>query len=60
MRPSDVPELRGDPSKAQRLLGWKPKTSFEELVREMLVYDMGLEGVDPKNHLHRASSPTPR
>ena len=30
----------GDPSKAKERLGWEPKISFEELVREMVVSDM--------------------
>ncbi len=52
-RPSDVRELRGDPSKAAKKLGWKPTTSFEELVHEMLENDLQLEGVDPVKHLKR-------
>lgn len=40
-RPAEVDTLLGDPSKARTVLGWNPrKTSFEELVREMVVYDM--------------------
>ena len=40
-RPTDVVNLLGDPSKAKRELGWNPtKTSFEELVRLMVSYDM--------------------
>ena len=53
MRPADVHELRGDASKAMKLLGWKPKTTFDELVREMLEHDLGAEGVDPAQHLVR-------
>jgi GDPmannose 4,6-dehydratase len=53
LRPADVSELRGDPSKAVKRLGWKPKTTFEELVREMLEHDMELEGVDPAKHLRK-------
>ena len=53
MRPADVHELRGDASKAIRVLGWKPKTTFEELVREMLEHDLTAEGVDPSKHLVR-------
>jgi GDPmannose 4,6-dehydratase len=40
MRPADVPELRGDASKAREKLGWKPKTSFEELVAMMVEADL--------------------
>ncbi len=39
-RPTDVDELRGDPSKAKRELKWKPKTSFKELIKEMMVSDL--------------------
>ena len=40
-RPSDVEQLLGDPTKARTLLGWNPrKTSFEDLVRIMVEYDM--------------------
>ena len=53
MRPADVHELRGDASKAMRVLGWKPTTTFDELVREMLDYDLRQEGVDPTKHLVR-------
>ncbi len=53
MRPADVHELRGDASKAMKALGWKPTTTFDELVREMLEYDLRAEGVDPSKHLTR-------
>lgn len=40
-RPTDVVNLWGDPSKAKRELGWNPtKTSFEELVKLMVMHDM--------------------
>ena len=38
-RPTEVDTLLGDSSKAKRLLKWKPKISFENLVKEMLDYD---------------------
>jgi GDPmannose 4,6-dehydratase len=41
-RPTEVDLLIGDASKAQAKLGWKPKTSFEELVRLMVTYDTEL------------------
>ena len=34
-----VETLLGDPSKAQKKLGWRPKVSFEHLVREMVKHD---------------------
>ncbi len=40
MRPSDVPYLRGDASKARDGLGWTPKTGFKELVKTMVEYDI--------------------
>ena len=38
-RPAEVSQLLGDPTKAKTLLGWAPKTTFKELVREMVEYD---------------------
>jgi GDPmannose 4,6-dehydratase len=39
-RPTEVDVLLGDPSKAKRILGWSPKTTFSELVREMVHADL--------------------
>ncbi|HPB01997.1 MAG: GDP-mannose 4,6-dehydratase [Bacteroidales bacterium] len=40
-RPTEVEQLLGDPSKAQKKLGWNPtKTSFGELVRIMVQHDL--------------------
>jgi GDPmannose 4,6-dehydratase len=39
-RPAEVDTLLGDPSKARRQLGWEPRISFDELVREMVQADM--------------------
>ncbi len=41
-RPSEVDYLMGDSSKAQKKLGWKPRVSFEELVRLMVEHDLEL------------------
>ncbi len=38
-RPTEVDTLLGDPTKAKEKLGWVPKTSFEELVSEMVRED---------------------
>lgn len=40
MRPAEVDVLRGDYSKSQNKLGWKPKTSFEDLVKKMVENDI--------------------
>lgn len=39
-RPTEVDLLLGDPSKAQRELGWKHTTSLEQLVKEMIAADL--------------------
>ena len=41
-RPAEVDQLIGDRSKAERLLGWKPQTSFEQLIRLMVDADRRL------------------
>lgn len=41
-RPAEVETLLGDASKAKRLLSWTPKTSFHELVSEMMAADLEL------------------
>ena len=40
MRPAEVDVLRGDSTKAQTELGWKPKTSFQQLVYKMVGNDI--------------------
>src|SRR5579872_2189948 len=42
LRPAEPNELRGDPSKIERALGWRPKVSFGQLVRLMLDHDLEL------------------
>ena len=37
-RPTEVESLLGDATKAKKVLGWEPKTSFKELVEEMCIY----------------------
>ncbi|KKM10717.1 GDP-D-mannose dehydratase [Clostridiales bacterium PH28_bin88] len=41
-RPAEVDILLGDASKARKKLGWKPKTSFDELVNMMVRSDLEL------------------
>ena len=55
MRPAEVDELCGDASKAKTRLGWRPQTTFPQLVREMLEHDLRLEGLDPAAHLRSAA-----
>jgi len=38
-RPTEVDTLLGDASKAYEKLGWEPKTSFKEMVKEMVMHD---------------------
>jgi GDPmannose 4,6-dehydratase len=38
-RPAEVTALQGDPGKAARVLGWRHRIGFEELVREMVEAD---------------------
>ena len=40
MRPAEVDVLRGNPAKASDYLNWKPKTTFEDLVKIMLRSDL--------------------
>ena len=49
-RPVDVDGFLGDSSKAREKLGWEPRTSFEELAREMVIADLKVEGLDPGSH----------
>jgi GDPmannose 4,6-dehydratase len=55
-RPTEVDELCGDPSKAFQKLGWRPRTSFNELVRLMVEADLRDAGLDPERHLRPAAS----
>ena len=41
-RPNEVNHLLGDSTKAKKLLGWYPETSFEELVNMMVQSDLEL------------------
>lgn len=40
LRPAEVDHLLGDTTKARTQLGWKPKVSFEELIRMMVEADL--------------------
>ena len=41
-RPTEVETLLGDPAKAQARMGWKPRVTFEEMVKEMTRHDLEL------------------
>jgi len=47
MRPAEVDTLIGDASKARRMLGWKPQTTFEELIAMMVDSDLALQRANP-------------
>ena len=42
LRPAEVDHLIGDYGKAERVLGWRPRTTFEELIRLMVDADLEL------------------
>lgn len=46
-RPTEVELLIGDASKAKKLLGWEPKISLQELVKEMVKDDVALMKKNP-------------
>ena len=56
-RPTEVEALLGDPAKAIRQLGWRHRTTFEELVAEMVESDRGIlraKGAKHGSVLHAA------
>jgi GDPmannose 4,6-dehydratase len=55
-RPTEVDELRGDASKAAAALGWRPRTTFDGLVRLMLEADLHEASLDPAAHLAAPST----
>jgi len=46
-RPTEVDHLQGDASKARRVLGWSHRTTFPELVREMVEADLKTMASEP-------------
>ena len=44
-RPSEVNDLIGDPSKARKNLGWKPKISLKKMIKEMVNHDLKKNGL---------------
>jgi GDPmannose 4,6-dehydratase len=55
-RPSDVNVLHGDATKAKNLLGWEPKTSFEDLVVMMVQADLRESKCNVKEIKNRLSA----
>ena len=55
-RPTEVDELCGDASKARERLGWRPRTTFPELVRLMLAADLREAGLDPDRLMGAAAA----
>ncbi|KKS80278.1 MAG: GDP-mannose 4,6-dehydratase [Candidatus Beckwithbacteria bacterium GW2011_GWA2_43_10] len=43
LRPAEVDVLVGDASKAKKILGWQPKTSFKEMIKIMVEADLKIE-----------------
>jgi len=58
LRPTEVDTLLGDAAKARRELGWKPRLSFGELVREMASADLRL--AESEAHAKKAGFSKPR
>ena len=46
-RPTEVESLRADITKARRKLGWEPRTTFDELIKVMIDYDLKMVHIDP-------------
>ena len=39
-RPNELNSLKGDSSKAKKILGWKPRKKFYDIVKEMVENDL--------------------
>jgi GDPmannose 4,6-dehydratase len=57
-RPTEVDVLVGDPAKAARLLGWRPRITFERLAATILLADCRAQDVDTRrfHRLHELAS----
>jgi GDPmannose 4,6-dehydratase len=51
-RPTEVDLLVGDASKAQAKLGWKPQTTFADLVKQMVAGDLAIARREVANGKH--------
>ena len=45
LRPSEVRNLKGNSSKAKKILKWKPKYNLDYLCKDMLISDLKLYGM---------------
>ncbi len=54
-RPTEVDSLLGDARKAKRILKWKPKISFNQLVKEMVTKDLYKARLEEKIHLNKSN-----
>jgi GDPmannose 4,6-dehydratase len=54
VRPAEVDLLLGDPSKAEEKLGWKPKTTFKDLVALMVEADLKRAAFEARHGRERA------
>ena len=54
-RPTEVDFLQADISKAKDKLGWEPRTTFDELVKIMIDYDLKMVGIEPPGDGIRSS-----
>jgi len=52
-RPTEVELLLGDPTKARQKLGWETKTTFQQLITEMVKADIA--AIQPEQHLAKAT-----
>jgi GDPmannose 4,6-dehydratase len=57
LRPAEVDQLLGDPSKARRELGWEPKVSFKEMVEMMVQADLERLSKMPKSKVVKLDVP---
>jgi GDPmannose 4,6-dehydratase len=56
LRPVDVNHLCGNAAKARAKLGWRPRVSFEQTIREMLEHDLRAYGLEPAKVLKPVSA----
>ncbi len=60
LRLAEVPTLLGDASQAARVLGWKPKVTFEQMVTQMVAEDLKIAERDALSRKHGYVVASPR